>query len=46
MLAEFQKENDSLEARLSNIGTERPTHSVTESGRLMSHVALMERRAT
>jgi hypothetical protein len=45
-LAEFQKENASLEVRLSNIGIETPKHSVTESGRLMSHVALMERRAT
>ena len=46
MLAEFQKENDSLEGRLSNIAVERSQRSVTESGRLMSHVALMERRAT
>ena len=44
-LAEFQKESDSLEGRLSNIGIEKP-QSVTESGMLMSHVALMERRAT
>ena len=39
MLAEFQKENDSLEVRLSNIGIEKPKHRVTKSGRLMSHVA-------
>jgi chromosome segregation ATPase len=32
MLAEFQKENDSLEGRLSNIGVEKSQRSITESG--------------
>ena len=46
MLQEFQNENATLEGRLSNIGTEKPTASVTESGRLLTHVASMQRRAT
>ena len=46
MLAEFQTENATLEVRLSNIGTEKPMASVTESGRLLTHVASMQRRAT
>ena len=46
MLAEFHTENATLEVHLFNIGIERPVASVTESGRLMSHVALMERHAT
>ena len=46
MLAEFQTENATLEVRLWNIGTEKPMASVTESGRLLTHVASMQRRAT
>ena len=44
MLAEFQKDNATLEVRLSNVGIEKSV-SLTESGRLMAHVASMERRA-
>jgi chromosome segregation ATPase len=46
MLAEFQTENATLEVRLSNVGLEKPVTSVTESGRLLAHVASMQRRAT
>ena len=48
MFAEYHKENTTLEVRLSNVGLEKPASvtSVTESGRLMAHVASMERRAT
>ena len=46
MLAEFQTENATLEVRLWNIGTEKPLTSVTESGRLLTHVASMQRCAT
>ena len=46
MLAEFQTENATLEVRLSNVGLAKPVTSVTDSGRLLAHVASMQRRAT
>ena len=46
MLAEYQTENATLEVKLSNVRLEKTVTSVTQSGRLMAHVASMERRAT